>query len=75
MHPKDPSALWLGPMHWFSDWPVGEVPQAGSLVYTIWDREKQFIYLGSLIRSQAQSARPKRCNRAHWSYWSPSLYW
>jgi hypothetical protein len=59
MHPKDPSALWLGPMHWFSDWPVGEVPQAGSLVYTIWDRDGLFVYVGISGRSQGQSSRSK----------------
>ena len=59
MHPTDPSALWLSPMHWFSDWPVGEVPQAGSLVYTIWDRDGLFVYVGISGRSLTQSARAK----------------
>ena len=59
MHPTDPSALWLGPMHWFSDWPVGEVPQAGSLVYTIWDRDGLFVYVGISGRSLTQSVRAK----------------
>ncbi len=59
MDPEDPSPLWLGPMHWFSDWPVGEVPQAGSLVYTIWDRSGLFVYVGISGRSLTQSTRAK----------------
>ena len=55
----DPTALWQGPVHWFSDWPVGEVPQAGSLVYTIWDRDGRFVYVGISGRSVTQSARAK----------------
>jgi hypothetical protein len=47
----DPTALWQGPVHWFSDWPVGEVPQAGSLAYAIWDRDGRFIYVGISGRS------------------------
>lgn len=46
MATADPSPLRLGPMHWFSEWPVGDVPQAGSLVYTIWDRSGVFVYVG-----------------------------
>lgn len=54
-----PSPLWLGPMHWFSDWPVGEVPQAGSLVYTIWNRSDAFVYVGISGRSVTVSAKSK----------------
>ena len=53
------SALWQGAIHWFSDWPVGDVPQAGSLVYTIWDRDGLFVYVGISGRSQGQSSRSK----------------
>jgi hypothetical protein len=35
-----------GPMHWFSDWPTGDVPRCGAVVYTIWNREAVFIYVG-----------------------------
>ena len=64
MEPQPPNAdilspLWLGPMHWFSDWPVGEVPQAGSLVYTIWNRSDAFVYVGISGRSVTVSAKSK----------------
>ena len=38
---------------------MGDVPQAGSLVYTIWDREGLFLYVGISGRSQGQSSRSK----------------
>jgi hypothetical protein len=31
-----------GPIHWFSDWPTGNVPRSGAVVYTIWNREGAF---------------------------------
>jgi hypothetical protein len=40
-----------GPIHWFSDWPTGEVPRSGAVVYTIWNREGSFIYVGMSGRS------------------------
>jgi hypothetical protein len=58
-HGQHPSHLWLGPMHWFSDWPIGEVPQAGSLVYTIWDRSDAFVYVGISGRTVSVSAKSK----------------
>lgn len=45
------TALWQGPMYWLSDWPVGEVPQVGSLVYKIWNRDGLFVYVGISGRS------------------------
>jgi hypothetical protein len=39
-------ALTTGPIHWFEQWPTGGVPRTGAVVYTIWDREGQFIYVG-----------------------------
>src|SRR5690242_10725996 len=39
-------ALTTGPLHWFEQWPTGGVPRTGAVVYTIWDREGQFIYVG-----------------------------
>ena len=58
-YPDDVDRLWNGPVHWFSDWPVGEVPTVGSLVYTIWDREGIFVYVGISGRSLNQSVRSK----------------
>jgi hypothetical protein len=39
-------ALTTGPIHWFEHWPTGEVPRTGAVVYTIWNREGRFIYVG-----------------------------
>ena len=43
--------LTSGPIHWFSDWPTGNVPRSGAVVYTIWNREGSFIYVGMSGRS------------------------
>jgi hypothetical protein len=40
-----------GPIRWFSDWPAGDVPRSGAVVYTIWNREGSFIYVGMSGRS------------------------
>jgi hypothetical protein len=40
-----------GPIHWFSNWPTGDVPRYGAVVYTIWNREGSFIYVGMAGRS------------------------
>src|SRR3954451_17903342 len=40
------SRLSSGSLFWFADWPCGEVPRSGALVYTIWDRSGRFIYVG-----------------------------
>lgn len=40
-----------GSIHWFSDWPTGDVPRSGAVVYTIWDREGSLIYVGMSGRS------------------------
>lgn len=51
--------LWTGPRHAFGDWPCGEVPSTGSIVYTVWDRAETFIYVGLSGRSATSSARSK----------------
>jgi hypothetical protein len=43
--------LTSGPIHWFSDWPIGDVPRSGAVVYTIWDRDGSFNYVGMSGRS------------------------
>jgi hypothetical protein len=48
-------ALGNGPLHWFSEWPTGDVPRAGSLVYTVWDRDGTFVYVGMSGRTQQQA--------------------
>lgn len=38
--------LTRGPTYQFAEWPAGNVPRTGAVVYTIWDREGIFIYVG-----------------------------
>jgi hypothetical protein len=52
-------ALHQGPLYWFSDWPTGNVPSVGSIVYTIWNRAGAFIYVGMAGRNGISSAKPK----------------
>ena len=47
------SDLWLGPIHWFSDWPNGSPPRTGAVVYSIWDRDNRFLYVGMSGRSHS----------------------
>jgi hypothetical protein len=54
-----PANLESGVIHWFSDWPTGEVPSVGSIVYTIWNRAGTFIYVGMAGRNGISSAKPK----------------
>ena len=53
MTEPESSALETGPIHWFSDWPVNAVPRSGAIVYTIWERNDRFIYVGMAGRSGA----------------------
>lgn len=53
----DVEALWTGQLHWFADWPCGNVPRSGSIVYTIWNRDGAFVYAGLSGRSVSGSAR------------------
>lgn len=43
-------SLAIGPLYWFRDWPNEAVPD-GAGVYTIWDRDGRFIYVGMSGRS------------------------
>ncbi len=52
-------ALHRGSLHWFADWPTATVPRAGSIVYTIWDHDGSFIYVGMAGRSASSSAKSK----------------
>ena len=51
-------ALTTGPIYWFEHWPTGEVPRSGAAVYTVWDREGQFIYVGMSGRGYQGVSRP-----------------
>jgi hypothetical protein len=53
-------ALENGGIEWFADWPVRTVPTSGALVYTVWDREHAFVYVGMSGRmGTKQSQRGK----------------
>jgi hypothetical protein len=48
-------ALGNGPLFWFCEWPTGDVPRTGSLVYTVWDRDGSFVYVGMSGRTSLQA--------------------
>jgi hypothetical protein len=49
------------PAYSFADWPNPEVPAFGAGVYTIWDNDGRFIYVGMSGRGiTAETARPNR---------------
>ena len=50
-------ALEHGQLFWFADWPVAAVPRSGALVYTVWNRSGQFIYVGMAGRGETSAAR------------------
>jgi hypothetical protein len=55
------TALSEGPLRWFRDWPDPSVPNFGAGIYTIWDAQGQFIYVGMSGRSiTAGMAIPNR---------------
>lgn len=53
----DPTPLGSGPIHWFADWPIAGVPVTGSAVYTIWNREGAFVYVGMSGRSATPTGK------------------
>lgn len=55
-----------GPLFWFADWPCGDVPRSGALVYTIWDRAGRFIYAGMAGRGLAPEATAARTGSGPW---------
>jgi hypothetical protein len=55
------NALAHGPFRWFRDWPDASVPYFAAGIYTIWDAEGRFIYVGMSGRSiKAGMAIPNR---------------
>ena len=50
-------ALTSGPLYWFSAWPADGVPRTGSAVYTVWDRDGSFVYVGMSGRSSTATGR------------------
>ena len=35
--------LTTSPIHWFEEWPTGDLPRTGAVVYTVWHRDGRFI--------------------------------
>jgi hypothetical protein len=56
-------ALEHGQLFWFADWPISAVPRSGALVYTVWNRSGQFIYVGMAGRGETSAARGPRTVR------------
>ena len=50
-------ALEHGELFCFGDWPVVAVPRSGAIVYTVWNRSGQFIYVGMAGRGETSAAR------------------
>src|SRR5215203_2287159 len=48
--------LTTGPIHWFQEWPTGELPRTGAAVYTIWHRDGRFIYVGMSGRGYSEGS-------------------
>jgi hypothetical protein len=49
-------SLTTGAIHWFADWPTGDVPRSGAVVYTVWDRDGHFVYVGMSGRGIREGA-------------------
>jgi hypothetical protein len=52
-----PDTLEHGQLFWFADWPIAAVPRSGALVYTVWNRSGQLIYVGMAGRGETSAAR------------------
>jgi hypothetical protein len=50
--------LETGPLHWFANWPIADVPRSGAIVYTVWDRAGRFIYVGMAGRAGSTGNGP-----------------
>jgi hypothetical protein len=42
-----------GPIHHFSDWPNKDLPRAAAGVYSIWNQENDFVYIGMAGRGKS----------------------
>jgi hypothetical protein len=58
--------LTTGAIHWFEHWPTKEVPRTGAGVYTVWDREGRFIYVGMSGRGYQGVTRPGATGKGPW---------
>jgi hypothetical protein len=51
------SELERGRLFWFADWPVASVPTSGAVVYTVWNRSGEFVYVGMAGRGETSTTR------------------
>src|SRR5690348_11758935 len=50
-----------GPLYRFADWPNALVPRFAAGVYTVWQSDGRFVYVGMSVRSITQATEaPKR---------------
>ena len=63
---EDISKLFSGPLFWFKDWPCGDVPHYGAIVYTIWNRDSDFVYVGMSGRGVKEGDRTVRTSKGPW---------
>ncbi len=48
--------LVAGPLHHFRDWPTGNVPRTGAIVYTVWNQDGELVYVGMSGRGFADGS-------------------
>ena len=58
--------LWTGAIHRFADWPSGDVPTTGAIVYTIWDHDDVFIYVGMSGRQYTPGQQSSQSSKGPW---------
>jgi len=61
------TTLSSGQVFRFADWPCGDVPNTGAIVYTIWNRKNEFIYVGMSGRQQANQTNSSGKRRGPWA--------
>lgn len=49
-----------GPLHHFKDWPTGDVPKTGAIVYTVWSQDGEFVYVGMSGRGFGAGATQRK---------------
>jgi hypothetical protein len=67
------AALAEGTAHRFSDWPNLGVPRFGAGVYTIWHKDRRFIYVGMSGRGITGTTKPR--NSPHGLYTRLYSHW
>ena len=60
------TALRYGAAYWFANWPNSAVPTFGAGVYTVWDNDGHFIYVG--MSGRGITAETNRQNKPQGIY-------